>query len=221
MEWHLDKTQLVEGTQTSLVLKNDHFQVSDWLKACCPHAVTQLSPKLEKYTAEAEGTAAVLSAVTAQLTECASHGSLQPAPGPFPASTQLLRTGDCSCLSCCKRALNSPQSKSQTCTCSAREPTGHTLFNLCYANWPKHVSLQATAQIHFKNTFQGKTLEMQTLFTPPGSVVPFPQRFTHLSLSIHRPEPVTNNTVGGFQHPLFTSLAPSRPTELQDTFRLL
>lgn len=52
MEWHLDKTQLVESTQTSLVLKNDHFQISDWLKACRPHAVTQLSPNLEKYAAE-------------------------------------------------------------------------------------------------------------------------------------------------------------------------
>lgn len=53
-------------------------------------------------------------------------------------------------------------------------------------------------------------------------LVPFPQWFTHLSLSIH-PQTWTchKHAIGGFQLPLFTSLAPSRPTELQDTVRLL
>lgn len=194
----------MESTQTSLVLKNDHFQISDWLKACCPRAVTQLSPNLEKYAAEAEWTAGVLSAGTAQLTQCASYGSLQPVPGPFPASTQLLRTADCSCLSCWKRVLNSPQSKSQTCTCSARKQTGHSLqFVLCQLAQAHLFAGHSSNQIHFKNIFQGKTLEMQTLCTPPGSG-PFPQRFTYLSLSIHRPEPVTST-----QQVDFTSLHQS------------
>lgn len=138
MEWHLDKTYLVESTQTSLVRKSGHFQIHAWLKACLPHALTQLSPNLEKYAAEAEWTDCSSPECTnTQLMECASHGSFQPGPGPgpFPASTQLLRTADCSCLSCLscwKWALNSPQSKSQTCTCSARKQTGHSLqFVLC------------------------------------------------------------------------------------------
>lgn len=51
-------------------------------------------------------------------------------------------------------------------------------------------------------------------------LVPFPQRFSHLSLSIHPQTWICHeHTIGGFQLPLFTSLAPSRPTELQDTFR--
>lgn len=40
MEWHLDKTQLVESIQTSSVPKSGHFQVSDMLEASCPHALT-------------------------------------------------------------------------------------------------------------------------------------------------------------------------------------
>jgi len=54
MEWHLDKTQLVESIRTCLVLKSGHFQITNWLKACLPHALTQLSPNLEKYIAKAE-----------------------------------------------------------------------------------------------------------------------------------------------------------------------
>lgn len=54
MEWHLDKTQLVESIQTSLVLKSGHFQVINRLKAFLPRGLTQLSPNLQKYIAKAE-----------------------------------------------------------------------------------------------------------------------------------------------------------------------
>lgn len=127
MEWHLDKTQLVESTQTSLVVKSGHFQISNWLKACHPQALTQLSPNLEEYAAEAEWTAWVLSAVNAQLMECASHGSFQPAPWPFACQHTAPEDSWLLLPLLLRAALNSTQSRSQTCTCRARKQTGHSL----------------------------------------------------------------------------------------------
>lgn len=83
-----------------------HFQVTNWLKPFIPCALAQVSPNLEKYITEAEtgwtGCSQAMSTVRGQHTKCANRGSLQPAPGPFPASTQLLRTADFCCLSLMK-----------------------------------------------------------------------------------------------------------------------
>jgi len=48
MEWHLDKTQLVESIHLPSVLNGGHFQTTDRLKAYLPLALTQLFPNLEK-----------------------------------------------------------------------------------------------------------------------------------------------------------------------------
>lgn len=44
MEWHLDKTQLVESIRTSLVRKNGHFQITTWLEFFLPHALNSAIP---------------------------------------------------------------------------------------------------------------------------------------------------------------------------------
>lgn len=181
----------MESTQTSLVLKSGHFQVSDWLKAWLPHAVTQLSPNLEKYAAEAEWT-------DCSSPECSEHSAYRvcqprviPAwPWPWPFPWQLPRTADCSCPSCWKRALNPPQSKSQTCTCSARNKTGHSLqFVLCKLA-QAHLFAGHSLNIFKKHIPRQNTWNANPLYHL--DLVPFPQRFTDLSLSIHRPEPVTS-----------------------------
>lgn len=135
MEWHLDKTQLVESIWTSLVLKSGHFQKANWLEAFLPHALAQLSPNLKKYIDKAEtawtNCSGVVSTVLGQLMNCASRGSRQPAPGPLPASTQLLSTaGFCLWLVTAWPEPITPQATN--CTCGTRTRTGHPLQSVLH-----------------------------------------------------------------------------------------
>lgn len=198
MEWHLDKTYLVESTQTSLVRKSGHFQIHAWLKACLPHALTQLSPNLEKYAAEAEWTDCSSPECTnTQLMECASHGSFQPGPGPgpFPASTQLLRTADCSCLSCWKWALNSPEQVTNLhLQC---QKANRSLSSICAMQISPSTSL-CRPQLKYISKTHSKAKHLKCKPSlPPGSGPFSPKMHIGLSLSLCRPEPVTS-TVGGF-----------------------
>lgn len=180
----------MESTQTSSVVKSGHFQISNWLKACHPHALTQLSPNLEEYAAEAEWTARVLSAVNAQLMECASHGSFQPAPGPFPASTQLPRTAACSWPSCWKQPQTQHTASHQPAL--QGQKANRSLPSICAIPTSPSTSLcRPQLKYILKTHSKAKHLKCKPSLHHLD-LVPFPQRFTHLSLSIHRPEPATS-----------------------------
>lgn len=184
------------------------------------HALTQLSPNLEKHAAEAEWTAQVLSTGNAQLMECASHGSFQLAlPLSLPAhSSQGQLTAPAS------PAESSPELTTEQVThlhwqC---QKANRSLSSVCAVPTSPSTSLcRPQLKYILKTHSKAKHLKCKPSLHHMD-LVPFPQRFSHLSLSIH-PQTWTCHeyTIGGFQLPLFTSLAPSRPTELQDTFRLL
>lgn len=137
MEWHLDKTQLVESTQTSLVLKSGHFQVSDGSRP----AFSMLSLRYPLIQRKMQ---LRLSELTAGVLSAGCQPRLIPAcPWPFPASTQF------------PGQLSAPASPAEGEPCShhrashkpapAVPESQQVTLPLCCANQPKHISLQATA----------------------------------------------------------------------------
>lgn len=213
MEWHLDKTQLVESIRTSLVLKSGHFQITN----CLPRALSQLSPNLEKYIAEAEtqrtDCSQVVSTVSGQLTKGADRGSLQPVLAhSLPAHSswgQLTSPAS----RWWKPDLNSPVTQQLTnCTCSTRTQTGHCL--------PFVLRKRAQASLFVGqslNTFKKHILRQNAWNASPLhqlDLVPFPQRCTDLS-HIH-PQTWTchKHTVGRISAPCSSSSVWLLPDQL-------